>query len=118
MRLVSWLTEIGKGDGAVAGGKGANLGELLRAGLPVPPGFVVSTAAYRHFVAANSLQPEIERLARAAPPDDMAALTGAADAIGALFAKAIMPPEIAAAIREAYATLREPPVAVRSSATA
>jgi pyruvate,water dikinase len=118
MRVVSWLTELGKGDGALAGGKGANLGELLRTSLPVPPGFVVSTAAYRHFVAANSLQPEIERLAQAAPPDDLTSLTGAANAIGALFARSILPAEVAAAIREAYATLREPPVAVRSSATA
>jgi pyruvate,water dikinase len=118
MRLVSWLADLGKGDVPLAGGKGANLGELLRANLPVPPGFVVTTDAYRHFVVANSLQPEIERLAQAAPPDDLTALTGAANAIGARFAKATMPPEVATAIREAYATLREPPVAVRSSATA
>jgi pyruvate,water dikinase len=118
MRLVSWLTELGKDDGALAGGKGANLGELLRARLPVPPAFVVTTAAYRHFVAVNSLQPEIERLAQAAAPEDMTALTSAANAIGALFAQAIMPPEVATAIREAYSTLQEPPVAVRSSATA
>jgi len=118
MRLVCWLAELGKGNGALAGGKGANLGELLRARLPVPPGFVLTTAAYRQVVAANSLQPEIERLAQAAPPDDMTALTSAANAIGALFAKAIMPPAVATAIREAYASLREPPVAVRSSATA
>jgi rifampicin phosphotransferase len=94
MRRVSWLAELGKDDGALAGGKGANLGELLRASLPVPPGFVVTTAAYRHFVAANSLQPEIERLAQAAPPEDLNALTAAANAIGALFAKAIMPPRL------------------------
>src|SRR5262249_13104015 len=117
-RLGSWLSELGKGDVALAGGKGANLGELLRVSLPVPPGFVVTTAAYGHFVATNSLQPEIERLARAAPSDDLSALTGAANAIGALFAKAMMPPEVATAIREAYSTLRLPPVAVRSSATA
>jgi pyruvate,water dikinase len=118
MQLVSWLAELGEGDRAIAGGKGANLGELLRASLPVPPGFVVTTAAYLQFVAANSLQPEIERLAHAAPADDMTALTGVANAISALFAKAIMPPEVATAIHEAYSTLREPPVAVRSSATA
>jgi pyruvate,water dikinase len=118
MRLVSWLAELGKGDGDLAGGKGANLGELLRASLPVPAGFVITTAAYRHFVAANSLQPQIERLARAAPPEDLTALTDATNAIGALFDQAILPPEVATAIREAYATLREPPVAVRSSATA
>jgi len=118
MRFVSWLTELGKDDGALAGGKGANLGELLRARLPMPPGFVVTTAAYRHFVAVNSLQTEIERLAQAVAPEDMTALTGAANAMGALFAQAIMPPEVATAIREAYSTLQEPPVAVRSSATA
>src|SRR5438094_420958 len=118
MRLVCWLTEVGKDDGSLAGGKGANLGELLRANLPVPPGFVVTTAAYRLFAAVNSLQPEIERLAQEAPAGDMTALTRAADAISALFARAIMPPEMAATIGDAYAALREPSVAVRSSATA
>jgi pyruvate,water dikinase len=118
MRLVCWLADLGKADGALAGGKGANLGEMLRAGLPVPPGFIVTTAAYRHFVAANLLQAQIEHLAQVAPADDMTALSGAANAIGDLFARGMMPPEIAGAIREAYATLRRPPVAVRSSATA
>ena len=47
--------EIGAGDVAESGGKGANLGELTRAGLPVPPGFVVTTAAYDEFVAAHDL---------------------------------------------------------------
>src|SRR6201993_981034 len=101
MQLVSWLAEFGRGDEALAGGKGANLGELLGANLPVPPGFVITTAAYRRFVTANSMQTEIERLAQAAPSNDMVALNGAANAIGALFAKAIMPPEVAIAIREA-----------------
>jgi pyruvate,water dikinase len=117
MKLVAWLADLGKDDGDLAGGKGANLGELLWAGLPVPPGFVVTTAAYRDFVVVNSLQPEIERLARAARPEGLTALTAAANAIGALFARAVLPPEIATAIREAYAALRAPPVAVRSSAT-
>src|SRR5262249_32513558 len=118
MRLVAWLDELGKGDGALAGGKGANLGEMLRAGLPVPPGFVVTTDAYRLAVDANALQPEIERRARAADPGDMAALAAAAVAIGELFAGAAIPPEIAGAVRQAYARLGGPPVAVRSSATA
>src|SRR5207253_1446032 len=105
MKLVSRLTELDGCAGALAGGKGANLGDMLRAGLPVPPGFVVTTDAYRFFVAANSLQAEIERLARSAPPDDLAALSAAADAVAALFAAATMPPEVAAAVREAYAAL-------------
>jgi pyruvate,water dikinase len=118
MRLVSWLAEIGKDDVALAGGKGANLGELMHANLPVPAGFVVTTSAYRFFVAANALQPEIERLAQAAAPHDIVALTGASNAIAVLFAQSIMPPEVTTAIHIAYSTLQKPPVAVRSSATA
>src|ERR687887_280233 len=61
--FVAWFEELGRGDVARAGGKGANLGEMTRAGLPVPPGFVVTTDAYERFVAANGIQPEVERLA-------------------------------------------------------
>jgi pyruvate,water dikinase len=98
MRLVAWLTEFGRDDGALAGGKGANLGELLRAGLPVPPGFVVTTAAYRQFVAVNSLQPRIEQLAQAATPGQVGTLESAARAIAALFADAALPDAISTAV--------------------
>ncbi len=54
-KLVLSLRELGRGDLAIAGGKGANLGELVRAGFPVPPGFVITTAAYDRFVAAGGL---------------------------------------------------------------
>src|SRR6516225_883684 len=118
MRLVSWLSELGKDDGPLAGGKGANLGEMLRARLPVPSGFVVTTAAYRQFVAANNLQGESERLAQTAAAGDMTALTSVAADIATLFANAAIPPEIASVVRGAYAILGAPPVAVRSSATA
>src|SRR3989442_8220696 len=50
------LRRVGRHDLALAGGKGANLGELIRAGFPVPPGFVVTTAAYDRFVAQNHLE--------------------------------------------------------------
>ena len=56
---VSPLGDLGRDDVAQAGGKAANLGELVRAGVPVPPGFVVTTAAYRAYVAANDLQDRI-----------------------------------------------------------
>src|SRR5262245_30783118 len=56
MQLVCRLQDLGKDDGGLAGGKAANLGELLRAGLPVPQGFVVTTAAYEHFLAAGGLR--------------------------------------------------------------
>jgi rifampicin phosphotransferase len=91
-------------DLATAGGKGESLGRLARAGLPVPPGFHVTTAAYRRFVAEH----------------DLGARIAGADGAGvaALFAAHEVPADIAAAVRAAYAELGSPAVAVRSSATA
>jgi pyruvate,water dikinase len=102
------------------GGKGASLARLARAGLPVPDGFHITTAAYRDFVAANGLGPRIgeglEHVDAALP----ATLEAASNAIQRLFAQAVMPPDIPAAIAAAYATLSDgcAVVAVRSSATA
>lgn len=95
--------ELGTTDVAQAGGKGANLGELTRAGLPVPPGFVVVTPAYDAFVAAHGLQARI----------DSAEPSG----IRAAFEAATVPGAVAAAITAALAELGPGPVAVRSSAT-
>ncbi|HEX6819963.1 MAG TPA: PEP/pyruvate-binding domain-containing protein [Ktedonobacterales bacterium] len=109
------------------GGKGASLARMVAAGLPVPPGFCVSTAAYRRFVAENGLQPRILAAVASANPDRPATLDAAAGEIGRLFAVSPMPEEIAAAIRRGYANLGaslrgggadELAVAVRSSATA
>jgi pyruvate,water dikinase len=102
---------------AVAGGKGANLARLARAGFPVPPGFVVTTAAYHAFVAANGLGEMLADAART-PADDPAALAAASDRVQARFAAGAVPRELAGAVRAAYAALGRPPVAVRSSATA
>src|SRR5437660_7178681 len=62
--LVHPLQKLRRGDLAVAGGKGANLGELVHAGFPVPNGFVVTTAAYDRFVARNHLGETITRALR------------------------------------------------------
>src|SRR5436305_12158446 len=85
-------------DLATVGGKGANLAELTRAGFSVPPGFLVTTAAYRAFVAANDLNDRILALARQATPDDPVSLESAAAEIHALFMQGHMPEDIAAAI--------------------
>jgi pyruvate,water dikinase len=102
--LVARLARFARGDLAVAGGKGANLAELVRAGFAVPDGFVVTTAAYDHFVAHNGL----------APP----AGAEAAGALQSAFEAGKIPPEVARAVRLAYEQLGGGPVAVRSSATA
>ena len=63
MSYLRQFVEIGRHDVDLAGGKGANLGELTRAGLPVPNGFVVTTDAYRDFVDAAGIATSIQELA-------------------------------------------------------
>ncbi len=105
---------------AVVGGKGASLARLAEAGLPVPGGFHVTTAAYRQFVAENDLQPRILAALELVNADQLTTLETASRTINDLFAQASLPPDIAAAIAQAYASLPgdDPAVAVRSSATA
>ncbi len=107
-------------DLATAGGKGASLARLSQAGLPVPDGFHVTTAAYREFVAANGLQARILAALKEVDPAQPATLESASQAIGQLFAGAEIPAPLAEAITQAYAALpgENPAVAVRSSATA
>ncbi|HXX77711.1 MAG TPA: PEP/pyruvate-binding domain-containing protein, partial [Ktedonobacteraceae bacterium] len=102
------------------GGKGASLARMAAAGLPVPAGFHITTAAYRRFVAVNALQKTIMAAISEAKVDDPATLEEAARQIRSLFAQSGMPDEIAGAISLAYAALggNDLPVAVRSSATA
>ncbi len=102
----------------VAGGKGANLALLARAGFAVPRGFIVSTAAYRAYVAANSLDGLIDEATLDLSLDEPAALEAASQTIRAAFSAGTLPPDLAAALCNAYAADGRPPVAVRSSATA
>jgi phosphohistidine swiveling domain-containing protein len=119
MTYVNGLADVGREDVAVAGGKAVGLGGLIRAGLPVPPGFVLTTAAYSQFVTDNGLGAAIQELAtlpREASPQDY---ENASQRIRALFRTGTMPADIAAELAEAYGRLGENiPVAVRSSATA
>lgn len=101
---------------AAAGGKGASLGELRRAGAPVPDGFVVDSAGFRRFLAAADPDGTIDRLMGEL---DRGALDGdaAAAGIAARLAGARMPDAIAAEIRTAVGALGAASVSVRSSAT-
>jgi phosphohistidine swiveling domain-containing protein len=109
------------------GGKGASLARMAAAGLPVPPGFHVTTAAYRRFVVENGLQEQILAAVATVTADQSAKIEEASGQIDRLFAQSAMPDEIAEAIRQAYkefptmnrgTTGEDLPVAVRSSATA
>src|SRR5258707_3746843 len=101
------------------GGKGASLARMAAAGLPVPPGFHITTAAYRRFVTENGLQEEILAAVSGVTIDQPATLEEASKQITELFEKSVMPDEIAGAIRQAYAELGggDRPVPGRSSPT-
>src|SRR5215208_4387696 len=121
MAYTAWFDEIGKEDIALVGGKGANLGELSCAGLPVPSGFVITTAAYDTFVEASGIKGEVVALASVPRAEDPAGFEEVAEGIRALFSGGKVPDEMAEEIRSSYQELsedRETPVAVRSSATA
>ncbi len=121
MRWIRNLSELTGGDLPLAGGKAANLGELIRGGMPVPPGFCILTGAYLEFVGRNGLEKEIASRLAAIDRVEPDLLDSAAEKIRALFRQGRMPPEIAEEIRAAYRALgpgADAAVAVRSSATA
>jgi pyruvate,water dikinase len=104
-RWIRWLGEPNTEAASIdlVGGKGANLGRLLRLGFPVPPGFVITTAAYRAFLEANQLE----------GLETMAPVT-----LQARILQAPMPDDLGDAIRAAYQRVDARLVAVRSSGTA
>ena len=120
MKLTLTFDAIDRAMLPIAGGKAANLGELAGAGLPVPPGFCVTTTAYERVAEGTGLDPILGELAKTRPDDTARLAELAATARAALLA-ARVPSTVAEAITEAYRTLGDGtsiPVAVRSSATA
>lgn len=116
---VLWLDEVRAADAALAGGKGANLGELLANGFPVPPGFVVSSHAHARVLDGLGVGAKLRRLRDALPPERLQC----ASAIRSRIEGAEVPPELAHAVLAAHARLlgsRDPSLlcVVRSSATA
>src|SRR6478735_8277011 len=114
MTYVMDLGDVDRSDIAVAGGKGVGLGGLIRAGLPVPPGFVLNTAAYADFVAANHLEAGIRELAALSPQAAPQDYEDASKRIRALFTGGSMPAVIATELGAAYGRLGigDTPVAV------
>jgi phosphoenolpyruvate synthase/pyruvate phosphate dikinase len=118
MGYVLWLDECVPGCDDLVGGKALGLGSLLREGLQVPPGFAVTTDAYRECVLSSGLAREIERtLGGAETPKKQQA---ASERIRDLFERASLAKSVAAKVAWAYQRLSHgdpAPVAVRSSAT-
>lgn len=120
---IRWFEELSKDDVEIAGGKGANLGEMTRAGLPVPPGFVVLASGFQAFTAANHLDELIEKELVDLDPEDHEALEAAASAVQEQVRRGTMPDAVCREIIAAYANLcqrrktNDELVAIRSSAT-
>ncbi|MDI1446533.1 PEP/pyruvate-binding domain-containing protein [Polyangium sp. 6x1] len=112
------LSALDRSSLPIAGGKAANLGEMIRAGAPVPPGFVLTTSAFRAAAEAANIGAKLEALAKA-EPSDRARLAILAAEIRAALSSVTVPDAIAEACVRAYdVELGGAPVAVRSSATA
>jgi pyruvate,water dikinase len=119
--FVRQFGEIRLADRACVGGKGAGLGELVHAGAPVPPGYIVTTAAFEAFLGALDPSREIRAQIEALDADDTAAIARATGSVRERIEAVRLPDDVAAAAVAGYRELSgdaEPaPVAVRSSAT-
>ena len=116
--------DLNKSDIGIAGGKGANLGELTQAGIPVPPGFVVTAQAYEYFMDEAGINDKVMSILDAIDINDTKALQAAAEEIKKMIVEAPIPESLVLFIREFYNELcqrvgeDDTDVAIRSSATA
>jgi pyruvate,water dikinase len=117
-KAVVWFNEVTKKDIPLVGGKGANLGEMTNAGIPVPPGFIVTASAYFDFIEKANLHDKIKSLLDPLDIQNSKQLQEVALKVQKLITDAPMPKETAKAIEQAYVKMGKGLVAVRSSATA
>lgn len=138
-----WFEEVGRDDVSLVGGKGANLGEMITAGFPVPYGFILTSGAYFNFIAENDLLPKIKNILKGCDVENAKELENAAVGVRKIILQAKISKSLAKDVSQAYenltargekmfkktdlahdlgkkmqSTFRPPLVAVRSSATA
>ncbi|MCW1296383.1 MAG: phosphoenolpyruvate synthase [Candidatus Parvarchaeota archaeon] len=104
-KYIYWFNELRKENVKEAGGKGANLGEMLNAGFPIPPGFVVSAQAYYDFLQESGIKDEIYEILSKLDVNDSKALQKASDDIQTIIKTALMPEKIREEIKFAYESL-------------
>ena len=121
---VKKFEELSKSDIGIAGGKGANLGELTQAGIPVPPGFVVTAQAYEYFMDEAGINDKVMGILEEIDINDTKALQAAAEEIKKIIIESPIPDDLIMFIKEYYNELcqrvneEDTDVAIRSSATA
>ncbi|HIH11459.1 TPA: hypothetical protein HA241_04680 [Candidatus Woesearchaeota archaeon] len=117
MHYIRKFQTISKNDTALAGGKGASLGEMTNAGIPVPPGFVILADTFEQFLQRNNIHNEIDAVLHTVDHQKMHTIEHASEQIKAIMLSQPLPNEITQEIQTAFAALKTPFVAVRSSAT-
>lgn len=118
MELVRHFSKINKNDVGLAGGKGASLGELTQAGIPVPPGYVILSAAFEQFIEQTNIRAEIDAILHKVNHQDIHTVESASQQIQAIILSAAMSTELGKEIQRHFTELKAEFVAVRSSATA
>ncbi len=118
---IGWFADIGLNDRGQVGGKGGSLGELQRAGIAVPPGFVVKTRAFEQFIRELERKSPVRSRVEALTGEDLAAVTACCAELRARVEGESLPSDVLAEISAAHTALcggeGQTPVAVRSSAT-
>ena len=117
-KAIVWFNEVGKEDVPTVGGKGANLGEMIKANIPVPPGFIVTANAYYDFLQRSRITDKIRSLLTPLDPNDSKQLQQVAAKVKQTIMNAPMPAKLAGEIKRSYKEMGGGLVAVRSSATA
>jgi len=121
--VIGWFADIGLQDRPHVGGKGGSLGELQRAGIAVPPGFVVKTGAFERFIQALERKAPVRSVVESLKDVDLSVATTCCAQVRARVEAEELPPDVLDEIALAHAALcgggagAQTPVAVRSSAT-
>ena len=124
MAYVLGFEQVSKASLPTVGGKNASLGEMLKSGIRVPPGFAITTDSYRELITTAGIADEIQTILSHVNPESVPSLDHSSEQIQTLIMQATMPTPIRRAIAENYGKLCDQceiddlPVAVRSSATA
>jgi pyruvate,water dikinase len=121
-KLIAYFKELDKSDVNLVGGKGANLGEMTKIGLPVPPGFVITANSYDLFLKESALETKIYSVLSSLDVSNPLHLQEASSTIQKMIMKSDIPSDVVRETFKAYlrisGLLKKALVAVRSSATA
>src|SRR5215475_14504429 len=98
---IAWFEDIGLGDREQVGGKGASLGELRRAGIAVPPGYVVRSAAFERLLAFLERESPVRAVLGALAAEDLEAITACSRALRRRIEQTELPEEVLAELSTA-----------------